>query len=83
MNREPLQKPNKTSTDLMRYIGWGTQMFVLLALALFGGSKIDRWAGFSTPLLVWILPFLVVVVMTYQLIKDTSKSKTDNDQKKN
>lgn len=80
-NQQP-QKQNKSSTDLMRYIGWGTQMFVLLALAVFAGSKIDKWAKFSTPLLVWILPFVVLVAMIYQLIKDTSKSKTNNDQEK-
>ena len=78
MNKKPL-KPNKGSADLMRYAGWGTQLFVMLALAVFGGNKIDKWAGFSAPLLVWILPFLVLVLMIYQLIKDTSKRKTDNE----
>ena len=66
----------------MRYAGWGTQLFVMLALAVYAGSKIDRRAGFSTPLLVWILPFMVLVLMIYQLIRETSKRKTDNDQKK-
>lgn len=66
----------------MRYAGWGTQLFVMLALAVFGGGKIDKWAGFSTPLLVWILPFFVLVLMIYQLIKETSKKNTDNDQAK-
>lgn len=64
----------------MRYAGWGTQMFVMLALAVWGGGKLDKNFGFSTPLLVWILPFVVLVVMIYQLIKDTSKRKTDHDQ---
>ena len=63
----------------MRYAGWGTQLFVMLALAIFAGQKLDQWAGWSMPLLVWILPFLVLVVMIYQLIKDTSKRKTDNE----
>lgn len=66
----------------MRYAGWGTQLFVMLALAVFGGSKMDKWAGFSTPLLVWILPFIVLVLMIYQLIKETSKKNTNNDQAK-
>ena len=76
------QQPNKSSKDLLRYAGWGTQLFVMLALAVYGGSKIDKRAGFSTPLLVWILPFFVLVLMIYQLIKETSKKKTGNDQKK-
>ena len=76
------QQPSKSSKDLLRYAGWGTQLFVMLALAVYGGSKIDKRAGFSTPLLVWILPFFVLVLMIYQLIKDTSEKKTNNDQKK-
>ena len=69
------QKQNKPASDLMKYAGWGTQMFVMLALAVFAGIKIDKWAGFSMPLFVWILPFIVLVVMIYQLVKDTSKKK--------
>jgi choline-glycine betaine transporter len=80
MSKQP--KHNKNTADLMRYAGWGTQLFVALALAVFLGGKIDKWANLSTPLLVWILPFIVLIVMIYQLIKDTSKKKTDNDQKK-
>jgi hypothetical protein len=80
MSKQP--KPNKNTTDLLRYAGWGTQLFVALALFVFVGSKIDKWLRFSTPLLVWILPFIVLIVMIYQLIKETSKKKEDNGQKK-
>ena len=78
MNKQP--KQNKQNTDLMRYAGWGTQLFVSLGLAVFVGMKIDKWASFSVPLLVWILPFFILVVMIYQLVKDTSKKKTENGQ---
>lgn len=60
----------------MRYAGWGTQLFVLLALSLWGGYKLDQVLKISIPLLVWLLPFLVLIVMIWQLIKDTSKRKT-------
>jgi uncharacterized membrane protein len=66
----------------MRYASWGTQLFVLLALALWGGSKLDGVLKLSFPLLVWLLPFIVLIVMIWQLIKDTSKSKTKNDSQK-
>lgn len=75
MNQQ--QKPGKNTTDLLRFAGWGTQLFVALALAVYGGGKLDKWAGFSTPLLVWILPFAVLVVMIYQLIKETSNRKSN------
>jgi hypothetical protein len=70
MNKQP--KQNRQNTDLMRYAGWGTQLFVSLGLAVFIGMKIDRWANFSMPLLVWILPFFILVVMIYQLVKDAT-----------
>jgi uncharacterized membrane protein YjgN (DUF898 family) len=78
MNKQ--QKQNRPDSDLMRYAGWGTQLFVSLGLAVFIGMKIDQWARFSMPLLVWLLPFFILVVMIYQLVKDTSKKKTDNGQ---
>jgi hypothetical protein len=71
------QKPNN-SNDLMRYAGWGTQLFVMLALAVYGGGKLDKALHFSTPIFVWVLPFLVLIVMIYQLIKDTSKRKSND-----
>jgi chromate transport protein ChrA len=73
------QKPNKGTSDLLRYAGWGTQLFVLLALAVFGGGKLDQWAGFTVPLLVWVLPFAVLVIMIYQLIRDTSKKQKSKE----
>ena len=69
-----IQEPNKGNDRLlMKYLGLATQIMVSLALAVFGGLKLDKWLEFSTPLLVWILPLLVLVVMIWQIIKDTSK----------
>ena len=70
-----LQKPSKRNSDLMRYAGWGTQLFILLALAVWGGGKGDQALGWKTPVLVWVLPFFILVVMIYQLVRDTSKKK--------
>lgn len=59
----------------MRYAGLGAQIFVSLGLAVFAGYKGDRWLKFSFPVLVWLLPFLVLCVMIYSLIRETSKKK--------
>lgn len=68
------QEPNKGNERLlMKYLGLATQIMVSLALAVFAGLKLDKWLSFSIPLLVWILPLLVLVVMIWQIIKDTSK----------
>lgn len=59
----------------MRYAGLGTQILVSLGIAVFAGYKIDSWLGISLPLLVWLLPLVVLIVMMYKLIKETSKKK--------
>lgn len=69
-----IREPNKGNNRvLMKYLGLATQIMVGLALAVFAGLKLDKWLHFSTPLLVWILPLLVLVAMIWQVIKDTSK----------
>lgn len=65
----------------MRYAGLGAQVFVSLGIAVFAGIKADEWLGFSTPLLVWIFPLLVIVVMIYKIIKSTSKPTNRNETK--
>jgi membrane protein insertase Oxa1/YidC/SpoIIIJ len=60
---------------LMRYAGLTMQIMVGLALAVFVGIKLDKWLSFKTPLFVWVLPLLVIIVMIWQIIKDTSKKK--------
>lgn len=68
------QKPSEGNNRLLlKYLGFGTQIMISLALAVFIGLKSDKWLSFSTPLLVWILPLLVLSVMIWQVIKDTSK----------
>ena len=76
-NRKP-SYPN----DLMRYAGLGAQLFVSLGIAVFIGYKADEWLGLRFPLLVWVLPFVVLCVMIYKLVKDTSKRSGDEREKR-
>jgi uncharacterized membrane protein YjgN (DUF898 family) len=69
------QKPQQDNRLLLKYAGLTMQVMVGLALAIFAGLKLDKWLGFKTPLLVWVLPLLVIVAMIWQIIKDTSKKK--------
>lgn len=70
------QKPTKgKNADVLRYAGLGTQLFVGLGLAVFGGIKADGWLKTPFPLLVWILPLLIIVILIYKLIKETSNQK--------
>jgi hypothetical protein len=68
-------KPQQDNRLLLKYAGLTMQVMVALALAIFGGLKLDKWLGFKTPLLVWVLPLLVIVAMIWQIINDTSKKK--------
>ena len=72
------QKQNKPSSDLMRYAGLGSQIFAALGIAVFVGYKADAWLHVPLPLLVWILPFVVLCMMIYKLIKETSKRNKTN-----
>jgi uncharacterized membrane protein len=75
MNQPQRQRQTKGSSDLLRYASLGTQIFVALGVAVFAGFKADNWLNAPIPLLVWILPLVVLSMMIYKLIKDTSKSK--------
>ena len=62
----------------MRYAGLGAQIFVSLGIAVFAGYKADDWLNIKIPLLIWLLPFLVLSLMIYKLIRET-KTKKDNE----
>lgn len=56
----------------MRYAGLATQFLAGIALMVFIGMKIDKWAGFSAPIAVWVLPLLLITGVIIKIIKDTS-----------
>jgi len=76
------QQKQSNNSDLMRYAGMGGQIFVSLGIAVFAGYKVDKWIHVSFPLLVWLLPLVVLCLMMYKLIRETSKRKNSNDQTK-
>lgn len=61
----------------MRYAGLGTQILVSLGLAVLAGYKLDKWFKIPLPLFVWLLPLMVLVMMIYKLIKETSEKKNE------
>jgi hypothetical protein len=70
-----MQKQTDPGNDLLHYAGLGGQILVALGIAVFAGYQADKWLKISFPLLVWALPLIVVSMMIYKLIKDTSKKK--------
>ena len=65
----------------MRYAGLGMQIFVSLGIAVWAGYKADAWFGVSFPLLVWVLPLIVLVLMMFKLIRETSKKNSSDEEK--
>lgn len=65
----------QNNSDLLRYAGLASQLFLALGAAVWVGYKTDRWLQLPLPLLVWILPFAVLCGIIYKLIKETSKKK--------
>ena len=73
-----MNESKKSNNNILwRYAGMGAQILVSLGLALFIGLKLDAWIRTPFPLLVWLLPLLVIIVMIIKTIKDTSKPKHD------
>ncbi len=67
------QKNKSNNSLLYRYAGLATQFLVSIGLALFLGLKADNWLSIKAPIFIWVLPLLVIGVMIWQIIKDTSK----------
>ena len=79
LNQQQQQPPRRNNSDVLRYAGLGAQIFVSLGIAVYAGYKADQWLAPPIPLLVWLLPFLVLSVMIYKLVKETSKRKQGNE----
>ena len=71
MNQDRQKKPY--TSDVLRYAGLGAQIFVALGISVFAGYKGDRLLATPFPVLVWVLPLLVLSVMLYKLVRDTTK----------
>ncbi|MFN5421852.1 MAG: AtpZ/AtpI family protein [bacterium] len=63
---------------LMKYMGLGAQFFASILIMLLIGWKVDDWLVFSTPVFIWLLPLLSIVVTLIKIILETNKkSKKD------
>ena len=70
--------PEKKKTDnrlLWKYAGFATQLIIALGMAVYVGIKLDSVLKFKNPVIVWVLPLLIIVVLIYKVIKDTAPKK--------
>ena len=72
------EQPDKKKVDntlLWKYASFATQLTVALAVSVYAGIKLDSLFKFKNPVIVWVLPLLVIVVLIYKVIKDTAPKK--------
>ena len=60
----------------MKDMDLGAHFFGSIIIAMGIGWKLDPMAGFSSPLLIWILPLLAVVFNLVKIIVETNKKDT-------
>ena len=66
------QGNEQANRQLWRYAGMATQFLVSIGIGVWVGLKLDKWLKFSTPILVWVLPLIIIIGMIVLIIKDTS-----------
>ena len=65
--------PEKKYPPVMQYAGFACQLMVALGLSVYIGSLSDKWAAFTIPLFIWLLPLLVLIGLLVKVVRDTSK----------
>lgn len=71
--KDPTKSSNKGLNDFARYTGMAFQMFGIIFVTAWGGSKLDRMAGNKTPVFTIILSLLGVFAALYTVLKDFIK----------
>jgi membrane protein DedA with SNARE-associated domain len=65
----------KPKNSLMQYAGFAAQLAGVLLAAVFAGKWVDKHTGIGFPILIWLLPLLVLIVLLIKVVKDTSTKK--------
>lgn len=68
--KDPKNLSNKGLKDFAKYSGMAFQMFAIIFITAWGGSKLDRMAGNKTPVFTIILSLLGVFAALYTVLKD-------------
>jgi F0F1-type ATP synthase assembly protein I len=71
--KPPKNPENKGLQDFGRYSGLAFQMIAIIAVMTWGGVKLDKILGLSTPVFTIILSLLGVFAGIYTAIKDFIK----------
>ena len=67
------KQESKGLNDFAKYSGIAFQMIAIIALTTWGGIKLDKIAGFKTPVFTIILSLFGVIAAIYTAVKDFIK----------
>ena len=68
-----MQKKDDGRKLLLQYAGFATQLIVALGVGVFAGYWIDGKINIDVPVFTWLLPLLILLIMFWKVMKDTSK----------
>ncbi len=71
--KNPKNPGSKGIRDFARYSGLAFQMAGIILVAVWGGTKLDKLAGFENPVFTIILSLLGVFAAIYTAVKDFIK----------
>jgi membrane protein DedA with SNARE-associated domain len=58
---------------LFQYAGFATQVVVSLGAGVLIGYWVDKKTNIPVPIFTWLLPLLILIVLFWKVIKDTSR----------
>ncbi|HUX96110.1 MAG TPA: AtpZ/AtpI family protein [Bacteroidales bacterium] len=71
--KNPKKQEDKGLNDYVKYSGMAFQMVAIIAIATWGGIKLDKIAGFEKPVFTIIFSLLGVFGAIYSVVKDFIK----------
>lgn len=71
--KTPKKQEDKSLNDYVKYSGMAFQMVAIIAIATWGGIKLDKISGFEKPVFTIILSLLGVFGAIYSVLKDFIK----------
>jgi F0F1-type ATP synthase assembly protein I len=71
--KNPRNLSNKGLRDFAKYSGLAFQMFGIILVTVWGGTKLDKLTGWHTPVFTIVLSLLGVFAAIYTAIKDFLK----------
>jgi F0F1-type ATP synthase assembly protein I len=71
--KNPKNLSNKGLRDFAKYSGLAFQMFGIILVTVWGGTRLDKLTGWHTPVFTIVLSLLGVFAAIYTAIKDFLK----------